>query len=196
MRRLVIFVKPTTIRIFLILAVTYGQVICKLDVRNAFLYSDLLEDVYMTQPQGFVHPNFANHFCKLNKSFDGLKQASHAQFYKFNNYLLLLGSVSSLADSSMFILCKSNDLLILLLYVNDIIFIGSTPSLLHHIIRFLSTQFSMKDLGDLHYFLGLQVVWTPNMLFLSESKYVQDLLTKFHIHKFKPVRAPLHSRIQ
>ena len=90
----------------------------------------------------------------------------------------------------MFVLCTGSHILILLLYVDDIILTGSSTTLLHSFISTLSNQFAMKDLGDLHYFLGLQVTRTPAGIFLSQQKYVADLLHKFHLHTTKPVTTP------
>lgn len=165
-------VKPTTIRIILFLAITHDWIIRQLDVKNAFLHGELHEEVYMTLPQGFIHPDFPHHVCKLNKSRYGLKQAPRTWLHKFSSFLLSLGFTCSRTDSSMFILHHSTQILILLLYVDDIIFTGSSLSLLHHIIYLLSTQFPMKDLGDLYYFLGFQVVRTSDMVFLSQHKYL------------------------
>jgi len=148
----------------------------------------------MTQPQGFIHPDYSHHVCKLNKSLYGLKQAPRAWFHKFSSFLLSLGFTCSQTDPSMFLFRASGVTLILLLYVDDIIFSGISPAFLHHLIHLLSTQFPMKDLNDLYYFLGGQVMRTPDMLFLSQCKYIQDLLTCFRLTKPKRVRTPLRSR--
>jgi len=90
----------------------------------------------------------------------------------------------------MFVYRTSSHTLVLLLYVDDIILAGSSPSLLHTFISLLSDQFDMKDLGDLSYFVSIQVVRMSSGLFLSQHKYVVTLLHKFHIHTIKPVAAP------
>ena len=81
--------------------------------------------------------------------------------------------------------------MILLLYVNDIILTGSSSTVLHNFISILSRQFAMKDLGDLPYFLGVQVVWTPTSIFLTQQKYVCDLIHKFHMHTAKAYSHPI-----
>jgi len=135
-------VKLTTICIVISIAITYGWVIRQLDVKNAFLHGDLHEEVYMTQPQGFVHPDFPTHVCNLNNSMYGLKQAPRAWFHKFSNFFFLsLGFTCRRTDSFMLILRTSTVVPILLLYVDDIIFNGHSPSLLQHIIYLLSIQF-------------------------------------------------------
>jgi len=108
-------VKPTTIHIVLSIVITCGWVIRQFDVKNVFLHGDLREDVFMTQPQGLVHPDFLTHLCKLNKSLYGLKQVPRAWFHKFNGFLLSLGFTYSCTDSSIFILHTQNVILILLL---------------------------------------------------------------------------------
>lgn len=86
-------------------------------------------------------------------------------------------------------------MVILLVYVDDILLTGSDHTLVQKLLKLLSTQFAMKDLGDLHYFLGIQVVRLPSGLLLSQHKYVLDLLRKFHLHTVKPVRTPIASRV-
>jgi len=86
--------------------------------------------------------------------------------------------------------CHSTILIVLLLYVDDMLLIGNNTTLIHTFTSHLSHHFTMKDLGDLHYFLGVQVVHIPLGLFLSHHKYVSDLLKKFHLHTLKPVRTP------
>lgn len=94
----------------------------------------------------------------------------------------------------MFVLRWSSHIVVLLLYVDDIIFAGSSSNLISSLIQTLNQSFSMKDLGDLHYFLGVQTIRTPKCLFLSQKMCVVDLLHKFHLHTLKPVKTPLVAR--
>ncbi|XP_015162050.1 uncharacterized mitochondrial protein AtMg00810-like [Solanum tuberosum] len=151
----------------------------------------------MKQPSGFIHPDFPHHVCKLAKAIYGLKQAPRAWFHRFSTFLLSHGFICSKSDASMFIHRSSSGILILLLYVDDIILTGNHSSLLNRFISLFSRQFAMKDLGDLHYFLGVQAVCSSHGLHLSQQKYISDLLLKFHIHTCKPVRTPIafHSSV-
>jgi hypothetical protein len=99
-------VKPTTIRLVLSLAISAGWPVRQIDVYNAFLHGWLSEDVYMTQPPGFIHPQFRHHVCKLHKVLYGLKQATRAWFSRLSDRLLELGFLSSHSDSSLFI-CRT-----------------------------------------------------------------------------------------
>lgn len=94
----------------------------------------------------------------------------------------------------MFVRRSSSGILVLLLYVDDIILTGSHSPLLDQFISLLSRQFAMKDLGQLHYFLGVQAVRSSDGLYLSQQKYISDLLLKFHMHTCKPIGTPLASR--
>ena len=93
-------------------------------------------------------------------------------------------------DPYMFILRTSSHILVLLLYVDDIILIGCSSNLLHSFISTLSNQFVMKDLGDLHYFFGIQVKRTSTGIFLSQTKFVDSLLHKIHLHTVEPITTP------
>lgn len=148
----------------------------------------------MQQPPGFVHPQFPHHVCRLRRSIYGLKHATRAWYHRFSTFLQSIGFTCTNSDTSMFVFLYDKHILILLLYVNDIILTGSSPKLISHLISKLSFEFSMKDLGDLHYFLGVQAVRTSSTLFLSQHKYPLDLIRKFHLHTLKPVRTPLVSR--
>ncbi|KAF3618809.1 hypothetical protein FXO38_33242 [Capsicum annuum] len=148
----------------------------------------------MKQSPGFVHPDYPLHVCKLTKAIYGLKQAHQAWFHRFSTFLLAHGFICSKSDSSMFIRKCSSGTLILLLYVDDIILTGSHASLVDNFIRCLSSQFAMKDLSDLHYFLGVHATRTSDGLHLSQQKYVSDLLVKFHMHTCNPIRTPFASQ--
>uniref|UniRef100_A0A2N9HVI9 Integrase catalytic domain-containing protein n=1 Tax=Fagus sylvatica TaxID=28930 RepID=A0A2N9HVI9_FAGSY len=183
-------VKPPTVRLILSLAVSLNWPLRQLDVKNAFLHGTLKEEVYMTQPQGYVDPTHPTHVCKLIKSIYGLKQAPRAWFESFTSQLLHLGFIASTADSSLFIYKHHKIVAYLLLYVDDIVLTGNTPSCLDHLIHQLSTVFDLKDLGPLHYFLGLQVTRSSSGLFLNQAKYATDLLQKHNMLDSKPAKSP------
>ena len=180
-------VKPVTIRIVLTLAVRHGWSLRQLDVNNAFLQGTLKEEVFMLQPPGFVNKNFPDHICCLKKALYGLKQAPRAWYTEIWVFLLSLGFVNWTVDASLFIHYKPGVKLYLLVYVDDIIVTGSSPAK----VSTLATCFSLKDLGCLNYFLGVEVILSTAGIFLSQRKYINDLLHKSGMADTKPVRTPL-----
>lgn len=163
----------------------------QLDVKNAFLHGDLQTTVYMSQPPGFVDHNYPNYVCKLRKALYGLKQAPRAWFDRFSDFLLAYGFFCSTSDSSMFVYHHHGSTLILLLHVDDIVLTGDNNALLDNLVCTLGKTFSMKDLGPLHYFLGIEVTATSTGLFLSQPKYAQDILSRSHLDALKPISTPL-----
>uniref|UniRef100_A0A2N9FVU6 Reverse transcriptase Ty1/copia-type domain-containing protein n=1 Tax=Fagus sylvatica TaxID=28930 RepID=A0A2N9FVU6_FAGSY len=183
-------VKPPTVRLILSLAVSLNWPLRQLDVKNAFLHGTLKEEVYMVQPQGYIDPSHPSHVCKLLKSIYGLKQAPRAWFESFTSQLLHLGFLASNADSSLFVYKNKSVIAYLLLYVDDIVLTSNTPSYLDHLIQQLSTVFDLKDLGPLHYFLGLQVTRSSSGLFLNQAKYAYGLIKKHNMLTSKPAKSP------
>jgi hypothetical protein len=183
-------VKPATIRLVLALAAHFNWPLRQLDVKNAFLHGILQEEVYMSQPPGFedsVHPH---HVCKLHKSLYGLKQAPRAWNARFTQFLPSLGFATTYSDSSLFVKHVGSQIVVLLLYVDDIILIGSASAAILQVIQALSTEFDITDLGSLHFFLGIQITHTSTGLFLSQSKYIEDLLIKSEMVDAKPCDTP------
>lgn len=145
----------------------------------------------MHQPQGFVDLQHLDYVCRLHKSLCGLKQALRAWFDRFTNHLLSLGFLASSADPSLFIWRHSHIFIILLVYVNDIIITDNNSPSIYQLIKQLGPTFAMKDLGPLHYFLGLEVHRTNENLFLSQTKYAIDLLRKYKMDGAKPYSSPM-----
>lgn len=147
----------------------------------------------MRQPTDFVDPKYPHHVRKLSRSLYGLKQAPRAWFQCFADYLEELGFQESRADYSMFVFNQGGVFLILLIYVDDILIPGnSTP----HIFKFigeLGKLFSMKDLGPIHYFLDIKVTYSGSNLYLTQTKYVVDLLGRTNMLEVKPVSTPAAS---
>ena len=171
-------VKPTTVRLVLALAANFGWMLRQLDVKNAFLHGILHEEVYMAQPPGFTDAHNSHLVCRLHKSIYGLKQAPRAWNDRFTEFLSSLGFQHTYSDSSIFVKHAAAGSVILLVYVDDIIITGSHTAAITQTIESLTTEFEIKDLGALHFFLGIQISCDQNGLFLSQSQYVHDLLVK------------------
>ena len=181
-------VKPAIVRLLLALAVNNGWELRQLDMSNAFLHGILKEEVYMRQPQGYVGPQFPHHVCLLPKALYGLKQAPRAWFERFTSYLYHIGFFASDADGNLFIYRHDCHLVFLLLYVDDIILTGNDSVFTTSIIQLLSSTFVLKVLGILHYFLGLQIEYTDLGLFVHQTKYATNLLSKFAMLDCKPCK--------
>ena len=152
-------IKSSTIHVIFSLAVQFDWSIWQLDVSNAFLHEALAKEVFMHQPKGFVDKDHPHFVCKLNKALYGLKQAPRAWFKRLSSFLLELGYIASLVDSSLFILKSSAIHILMLVYVDDIIIIGSHSLVIQTIITKLQHEFPLKDLGPLHFFS-----WNSNIL--------------------------------
>jgi hypothetical protein len=151
-------IKPGSIRLILTVVVVQGWDIRQLDVKNAFLHGFLFEPVYMQQPLGFEDPHHLLHVCKLNRALYGLKQAPRAWFDQLSSFLLSLGFFSNIADLSLFIHHSSFGILILLT--------GNNLARIQWLVTQLGNEFSIKDLGFLHHFLGVEVRRFDHGLFL------------------------------
>lgn len=151
-------VKSSTIKVILSLAVLNGWEIRQIDINNAFLNGHLSEVVYMRQPAGFVDPQRPTHVCKLHKALYWLKQALRAWFDRLKLALTQQWGFSNFKSvTSLFFKRVDAQILFLLLYVDDIIVISSSVSLITQVISDLQSTFTLKDFGELNYLLGIQV---------------------------------------
>lgn len=151
------------------LAVSCNWKVRKLDVKNAFLHGNLSETVYLSQPHGFTHLNFPNHVCHLHKALYGLKQSPRAWFSRLSSRLVNLGFKGCKSDPSLFIYRTSTELILFLIYVDDIIVTGPSISSISRLIRTLQDDFALKDLGPPHFFLGVEAIKTDQHLYISEA---------------------------
>ena len=184
-------VKSATVRLILSLAISKGWSLNQLDVQNAFLHGILEEDVYMRQPPGYVNPQLPRHVCKLDKSLYGLKQSPRAWYSRLSTKLQELEFVPSKADTSLFIYNKGGVHIYMLIYVDDIIIASSSPRAVPELVRNLQQEFAIKDLGDLHYFLGVEVKRKRDGAVLLQTKYANDLLARVGMTDCKPVTTPM-----
>ena len=186
-------IKPTTVCTVLSLAISSGWCLRQIDIQNAFLHSNLSEEVFMSQPPGYKHSVYPNHVCKLQRAIYGLKQAPRAWFSRLSNKLLDLGFHGSRSDSSLFIYKTTSLTMFILIYVDDIIITASKPESIDDLLLSLTHDFAVKDLGNLNFFLGIEVLSNPHGIILSQHRYIIDLLHRTKMSEAKPITTPMAS---
>jgi hypothetical protein len=162
----------------------------QMDVKTAFLNGEIEEEVYIEQPEGFVIYDEKSHVYRLKKALYGLKQAPRAWYEKMDGFLMSLGFSKSVVDPKLYYHIVGDECLILVLYVDDLFLTGS-ERLIVECKRALTSVFEMKDLGMMHYFLGLEVWQRTDEIFLSQGKYTVEILKKFGMTKCKSTPTPM-----
>ncbi|WKA06371.1 hypothetical protein VitviT2T_024274 [Vitis vinifera] len=157
----------TTVRVLLVIVAAKQWYLHQLDVNNAFLHGDLNEKVYMQLPPGFSTPNDPR-VCKLKKSLYGLRQASRQWYSKLSSSLLKFGFSQAKSDSSLFIKQTSTSFIALLIYVDVVIIASNDLKEIDAVKKFLHESFTIKDLGELKYFLGIEVARSAKGIVLSQ----------------------------
>ena len=183
--------KMTYVRLFISLVATHNWDLHQLDIKNAFLHGDLQEEVYMEQPLGFVARGEIGKVCCLRKSLYGLKQSPRAWFGKFNQVVEKFGLQKSKSDHSVFYRNSSSGIILLVVYVDDIVITGSDSTRISSLKSFLHGLFHTKDLEMLRYFLGVEVMRSKHEIFLSQRKYVLDLLSETGKLRANPCSSPM-----
>ncbi|XP_020679450.1 uncharacterized protein LOC110097423, partial [Dendrobium catenatum] len=145
----------------------------------------------MVQPQVFVDDNHPKHVCKLHKSIYGLKQAPRQWFHTLTACLQSLGFIFRKSDHSLLVYKTSDTQIYILLYVDDILISGNNKSKISDLISQLQSKFSLKDLGPISFFLGIQVLHSPHGYFLSQSQYARDLIQAAGLDSCKPSQSPV-----
>lgn len=167
----------------------------QLDVNNAFLRGDLDEEVYMTPPPGYVTKG-ENKVCRLLKSLNGLKQASRQWFSKCSTTLLAIGFHQSKADYSLFTKVSDFTFVALLVYVDDIILASNDSKAISDLTLLLNNKFSLKDLGNVKFFLGLEIARSSKGISVSQRKYVLDILEDCGFFGAKPAKFPMEPNLK
>ncbi|KAK9073356.1 hypothetical protein SSX86_007680 [Deinandra increscens subsp. villosa] len=179
------------IRIFLAYAAFKDFQVFQMDVKSAFLYGLLEQEVYVKQPPGFEDPHHPNKVCKLIKALYGLKQAPRTWYETLSNYLLENGYRRGAIDKTLFVKTVGNDMLMVQIYVDDIIFGSSNIVLCKEFETLMQSKFEMSSMGELTFFLGLQVKQTADGIFLNQSKYIQDMLKRFDMLTCSSAKTPI-----
>ena len=151
------------------IAISRGWSLRQLDVQNAFLHGVLEEEVFMRQPPGYENQSTPHYICKLDKALYGLEQAPRAWYSRLSMQLQQLGFTPSKADTSLFFYNKGNITIFVLVYVDDIIVASSSSDATTCLLKDLKLEFALKDLGDLHYFLGIEVKQVKDGILLTTN---------------------------
>ncbi|GJS93843.1 putative ribonuclease H-like domain-containing protein [Tanacetum coccineum] len=166
----------------------------EMDVKSAFLYGTIEEEVYVSQPLGFVDPKFPNKVYKVQKALYGLHQAPRAWYATLSTFLLKSGYRRGTIDKTLFIKKDKKDIMLVQVYVDDIIFGSTKKSWCDEFEALMKSRFQMSSMGELTFFLGLQVKQKEDGIFLSQDKYVAEILKKFDFENVKTASTPIETQ--
>nr|GEX08608.1 hypothetical protein [Tanacetum cinerariifolium] len=158
------------VRLFIAYAAHKSFVIYQMDVKTAFLYGPLKEEVYVNQPDGFVDPYHPDKVYRLKKALYGLKQAPRAWYDELSKFLLSKGFTKGSIDPTLFITKHMGDILLVQIYVDDIIFGSMNPNHSKPFEKLMHNKFEMSMMGELKFFLGIQIHQSPRGIFINQAK--------------------------
>jgi hypothetical protein len=182
-----------SIRILLAYATYHVFKLYQMDVKSAFLNGPIKEEVYVEQPPGFEDSEYPNHVYKLSKALYGFKQAPRAWYECLRDFLITNGFKVGKADHTLFTKTIADDLFVCQIYIDDILFGSTNKSTCEEFSRIMIQKFEMSMMGELKYFLGFQVKQLQKGTFISQTKYIQDILTKFGMKDAKPIKTPMET---
>jgi hypothetical protein len=162
-----------------------------MDVKSAFLNGKLKEEVYVKQPPGFESEKYPNNVYFLDKALYGLKQAPRAWYERLSTFLLSQNFHRGTTDITLFYKKTHDEILLVQIYVDDIIFGSTDVSMCKEFEFLMQNEFEMSMMGELTFFLGLQVKQSSEGIFINQAKYIQDLLKKYKLTEVSPMRTPM-----
>ncbi|GJZ72734.1 putative ribonuclease H-like domain-containing protein [Tanacetum coccineum] len=181
------------IRLFLAHASYMGFIVYQMDVKSAFLYGTIEEEVYICQPPGFEDPQFLDKVYKVEKALYGLHQAFRAWYETLYTYLIENGFRRGTIEKTLCIKKAKGDILLVQVYVDDIIFGSTKKSLCDEFEGLMHKRSQMGSMGELTFFLGLQVQQKEDGIFISQDKYVAEILKKFDFATMKTTSTPIET---
>ncbi|KAK2450481.1 putative mitochondrial protein [Trifolium repens] len=184
--------RQEAIRLLLSYAVNNGITLYQMDVKSAFLNGVISEEVYVKQPLGFEDLKNPEYVFELKKSLYGLKQAPRAWYERLSNFLLENGFQKGQIDNTLFRKTTKKDILIIQIYVDDIIFGSTNASLCKNFSKLMQDEFEMSMMGELKFFLGIQINQGKDGTYIHQSKYTKELLKKFNLEDCKIMSTPMH----
>ncbi len=178
------------------MAAAKGWSLHQMDVNNVFLHGDLQEDMYMEQPPGYVDQTNPNLVCRLKKTLYGLNQTPRAWSNKIGQYLVTSGFQTSNASFSLHVKKTNHGVVVIVIYVNDLIIIGDSDVNIFDLKKLLKQKFETKDLGELHYFLGIEVIQSLKGIWLLQRQYALNKLSEYGMTGCKPISIPLEQNVK
>ncbi|GJR64237.1 retrovirus-related pol polyprotein from transposon TNT 1-94, partial [Tanacetum coccineum] len=184
------------IRIFIANAATKNMIIYQMDVKTAFLNGDLQEEVFVSQPEGFEDQENPTHVYRLKKALYGLKQAPRAWYDTLSKFLLANNFFKGAVDPTLFTRKSGKHILLVQIYVDDIIFASTDHNACHIFSKEMNSKFQMSMMGQMSFFLGLQVSQSPRGIFINQAKYALETLKKYGMDLSDPVDTPMVDRLK
>ncbi|GJV08636.1 retrovirus-related pol polyprotein from transposon TNT 1-94 [Tanacetum coccineum] len=163
----------------------------QMDVKSAFLHGFINEEVYVAQPSGFIDFVKPNHVYRLKKAIYGLKQAPKVWYDRLKAFLIKHDYTMGMVDSTLFTKKKDSNIIVVQIYVNDIIFGSTCQEMCDDFAKIMHDEFEMSMMGELNFFLGLQIKQLENGIFFNQSKYIKEMLKKFRLDDSKPMKTPM-----
>ncbi|GKE60889.1 retrovirus-related pol polyprotein from transposon TNT 1-94 [Tanacetum coccineum] len=179
------------IRIFIANAAHKNMTIYQMDVKTTFLNGELKEEVYDSQPEGFVNQDNPSHVYKLKKSLYGLKQEPRAQYDMLSSFLISQHFSKGAVDLTLFTRQAGNDLLLVQIYVDDIIFASTNTAMWNEFANQMTTKFKMSMMGQMSFFLGLQISQSLRGIFINQSKYTSEIVKKYGMLTSDSIDTPM-----
>jgi hypothetical protein len=181
------------IRLLLAYACSKNVKVYQMDVKSSFLNGELEEEVHIEQPEGFQLLENTDYVCKLKKALYGLKQAPRAWYSRLDKYLQQAGFRKGSTDNNLYIKVSQGNILLIEVYVDDIIFGSDDDRLSQKFAKDMQSEFEMSLLGELSFFLGLQICQSNQGIFISQTNYIREMLKRFGMEDCKPVITPMQT---
>ncbi|GKB17825.1 retrovirus-related pol polyprotein from transposon TNT 1-94 [Tanacetum coccineum] len=185
-----------SIRILLAIACANDFKLYQMDVKSAFLNGFINEEVYVAQPPGFIDFQKPNYVYKLKKALYALKQAHKAWYDRLKAFLIKHEYSIGMVDNTLFTKKSKSHLIIVQIYVDDIIFGSTSQNLCDDFAKIMHDEFEMSMMGELNFFLGLQIKQIEDGIFFNQSKYIKEMLKKFGLEDSKPTKTPMSTEIK
>lgn len=188
----------SSIRIIVALSSEYGLTLYQLDVVMAYINGHLEEEIFMEQPEEFVQPGGENLVCSLKRAIYGLKQSGRQWYKRLDQRLREIGFETLNVDKCVYMKATMESVLIIVVYVDDLIVATDNDEAFDQLKRDLGDEFKIKDLGILHYCIGIEFQQDPatKSVMMSQQKYIQDILVRFGMEQCKPVSTPLDGKVR
>ena len=183
-------------RMLLVFACYKNFILYQMNVKSVFLNGLINEEVFVEQPPEFESFNFPNHVFKLKNTLYGLKQAPRAWYEILSKFLISSGFKMGKTDTTLFIKPKDKEMFIVQIYVDHIIFGATNGSLCEEFAKSMHSEFEMSMMGELNFFLGLQIKQLKEGTFINQAKYIRGLLKKFNLEEIKAKSTPMCSSIK